>query len=434
MKFWSASGRVGTKNLYTNLKGDFIMNEKLQLRKNVYKNYVYTLLQNIDLTRGIWMIYLASKGMSLTQLGLLETIFHITSFTMEVPTGAVADIFGRKTSRIVGRIMSLISVIILLLANSFLWFSISFIFTALSYNLESGAGDALIYDSLKEIGEEETYMKVSGRKELFFQVAGVVSFFLGGYLATKSYNIAFLLTIVIAIITIAQSFTFKEPNVGRVKSVHSDENIFINQLKTSLKIILSKPKIGFLIIFTQILMAFCTCIFYYLQNYLKGDGYSEAIIGIIYAVSSLGSALVSTQVHAIEKKIKEQGILLITPLLTVGCIWGITLSEFHYVFFVLLMITEGIIYVSISDYINKMIPSKNRATILSFASMVFSFFMITLFPLIGVLGDKYSLNTAFKSLGAIGIAFVVVNSYILLKRDKKKVNKSSVEKVTRAED
>lgn len=41
------------------------------------------------------MIYLAGKGMSLTQLGLLETIFHITSFTMEVPTGAVADIFGR---------------------------------------------------------------------------------------------------------------------------------------------------------------------------------------------------------------------------------------------------------------------------------------------------------------------------------------------------
>lgn len=409
------------------------MNEKLQLRKNVYKNYVYTLIQNIDLTRGIWMIYLASKGMSLTQLGLLETIFHITSFTMEVPTGAVADIFGRRTSRIVGRIMSLISVIILLLANSFLWFAISFIFTALSYNLESGAGDALIYDSLKEIGEEETYMKVSGRKELFFQVAGVVSFFLGGYLATKSYDMAFLLTIVIAIITIAQSFTFKEPNVGRVKIVHGDENIFINQLKTSLKIILSKPKIGFLIIFTQILMAFCTCIFYYLQNYLKGDGYSEAIIGVIYAVCSLASALVSTQVHAIEKKIKERGILLLTPLLTVGCIWGIALSKYHYVFFVLLMITEGIIYVSISDYINKMIPSENRATILSFASMVFSFFMITLFPIVGLLGDKFSLSIAFKFLGAVGIVFIVINSFILLKRDNKKDLNDTVEKVTKSE-
>jgi len=219
------------------------MSYNLQLKRNVYKNYVYTLLQNIDLTRGIWMIYLASKGMSLTQLGLLETIFHMTSFTMEVPTGAIADIFGRKISRILGRIFSLISVVLLLAANSFLWFAISFVFTAISYNLESGAGDALIYDSLKEIGEEEAYMKVSGRKELFYQIAGTISFFIGGYLATKSYNIAFIITIIIGILTVLQSFTFKEPKLGRVKSEENHKNIFLEQLKTSFMVIINKPKI-----------------------------------------------------------------------------------------------------------------------------------------------------------------------------------------------
>ncbi|HNU80100.1 MAG TPA: MFS transporter, partial [Bacillota bacterium] len=167
------------------------MNYDIQLKNNINKNYIYTLLQNIDLTRGIWMIYLAGKGMSLTQLGLLEMVFHITSFLMEVPTGAVADIFGRRISRILGRVLSLVSVVILLAADCFLWFAISFVFTALSFNLESGAGDALIYDSLKEIGEEDMYMKISGSKEVFYQAAGVVSFLVGGYMATKSYNIAF---------------------------------------------------------------------------------------------------------------------------------------------------------------------------------------------------------------------------------------------------
>ena len=81
------------------------MNYDIQLKNNINKNYIYTLLQNIDLTRGIWMIYLAGKGMSLTQLGLLEMVFHITSFLMEVPTGAVADIFGRRISRILGRVL-----------------------------------------------------------------------------------------------------------------------------------------------------------------------------------------------------------------------------------------------------------------------------------------------------------------------------------------
>lgn len=392
------------------------MENNIRLKRNVYKNYIFTLLQSLDFTRGIWMIYLASKGMSLTQLGLLETIFHTTSFLMEVPTGAVADLFGRKISRILGRVFSLISVILLLTANSFLWFAVSFVFTALSYNLESGAGDALIYDSLKEIGEEEKYMKINGNKELFYQSAGIISFFVGGYLATKSYNIAFLLTVVIGIITIVQSLTFKEPSVGRVNTKEENENIFVKQLKESIKVVISKPKVAFLILFTQVIMAFCTCIFFYLQNYLKGNGYTEWTIGIIYAISSLTVALLATQVHSIEKKIKEQGLLLIVPFFTVACIWGVALSKYNYVFFILLMLTEEIIYVSMSDYVNKMIPSENRATILSFASMVFSFFMITLFPSIGLIGDKFNLTTAFKCLAMLGSILVIANAALLILR------------------
>lgn len=395
------------------------MDRNIQLRRNVNKNYLYTLIQNIDFTRGIWMLYLASKGMSLTQLGLLETIFHLTSFTMEVPTGAVADIFGRRISRIAGRFASVISVIILLLSNSFWMFALSFVITALSYNLESGAGDALIYDSLKEIDEEERFMKVNGNKELFYQTASTISFLFGGILALKSYNVAFGLTIALGIITLIQSFTFMEPSVGMGPADRGKENIFIKQIKDSLKAMADNPRIGTLIIFTQGIMAFCTCIFYYLQNYLKADGYNEAAIGIIYAISALAAALTATQVYRIERKIKEQGILLLIPAITIVCIWGIALSKYHYVLFIIMMVTESVIFVAASDYINKMIPSENRATILSFASMMFSFFMITLFPLIGVIGDKYSLRFAFVCLGAAGSILVLVNSYFLLSKTKK---------------
>jgi len=389
------------------------MNYNAKLKKNINKNYIYTLFQNIDLTRGIWMIYLAGKGMSLTQLGLLETVYHITSFLMEVPTGAVADIFGRKISRISGRIFSLISVIILFAADNFLWFAVSFIFIALSNNLESGAGDALIYDSLKEIGEEDKYMKISGKKEIFFQSAGIISFLVGGYLAARSYGTAFAVTIVFGVLAVLQSFSFREPSIGRgIKEEKG--NIFINQLKDSISVIRNNPRISFLIIFTEVIMTFCTCIFFYIQNYLKGDGYNEAAIGLICAATYMASALMAPQVHRIEKIIKEQGILLIVPFVTAACLWGVALSSYHFVFFIVLMITEEFVYIAMSDYINKIIPSENRATILSFASMVFSFFMIIVFPLIGLLGDKYSLNTAFKLLGALCSVLAAGNSLMLL--------------------
>lgn len=402
------------------------MENNIKLKSNVLKNYIFTLISSLDFTRGIWMIYLAGKGMSLTRLGLLETIFHITSFAMEVPTGAVADIFGRKASRIAGRLFSLISVILLLVASDFLWFAIAFVFTALSYNLESGAGDALIYDSLKEIGEEDSYMKISGNKEVFYQLAGIISFLFGGYFAVKSYDIAFVLTIIIGIVTLIQSFTFKEPSIGRIKQEDEKENVFIKQLKSSIRVVVKRPRIIFLIVFLEVIMVFCTCIFFYLQNYLKGNGYNEAVIGIIYALSSLGAALSAPMVHKIERRVKSQGILIIIPIITIACIWGIALSQYHYIFFIIMMLTESVIFVATSDYINKMIPSENRATILSFSSMVFSFFMITLFPLIGLIGDRYSLITAFKCLGVIGSIFVLINSIILTANKKKSRAQASI--------
>ncbi|KPU45519.1 major facilitator superfamily protein [Oxobacter pfennigii] len=392
------------------------MDNRVQLKRNINKNYIYTLLQNTDFTRGIWMIYLAQKGMSLTQLGFLETIFHITSFTMEVPTGAIADIFGRRASRILGRIASLISVIILLMANSFVWFAISFVFTALSYNLESGAGDALIYDSLKEIGEEYEYMKVSGRKEVFYQTAGAISFLVGGYLASKNYDIAFILTLIIGTVAIVVSLTFKEPSIGRMEAGHPEEKIFIKVLKESIGVVKCNPKIIMFALITQIIMALCTCVFYYFQNYLKADGYNETLIGVIYALSALIPALIAPNIHRIEKRIKEKGMLILMPTMTVFCLWGVAFLKFHYIFFILLMISEGIIYISVSDYINKMIPSETRATVLSFESMVFSFFMIILFPVIGIVGDLYSLKIAFILLGILSTALVIVNSVLLIRK------------------
>lgn len=411
------------ENTANKMRGEKSMENNIRLKRNIFKNYIFTLISSLDFTRGIWMIYLAGKGLSLTQLGLLETIFHITSFAMEVPTGAIADIFGRRISRIAGRAFSLISVVLLLVANDFLWFAIAFVCTALSYNLESGAGDALIYDSLKEIGEEESYMKISGNKEVFYQTAGIISFLFGGYLAVRSYDIAFALTIVIGILTFIQSLTFKEPSIGRISKGFEKENLFIKQLRDSIRVLLEKPRIIFLIVFLEVIMVFCTCIFFYLQNYLKGNGYNEAAIGIIYALSSLGAALSAPMVHKIEKRIREQGILIIIPVITIACIWGIALSQYHYIFFIILMVTESIIFVASSDYINKMIPSENRATILSFTSMVFSFFMITLFPLIGMIGDKYSLITAFKWVGVIGSIFVLLNSAILVVNSNKRQQK-----------
>ena len=68
------------------------MDRKKALQQNVWKHYLYCFVSNLRFTHGVWMIYLSSLGFSLTELGLVEGLFHIVSFLMEVTTGAVADI------------------------------------------------------------------------------------------------------------------------------------------------------------------------------------------------------------------------------------------------------------------------------------------------------------------------------------------------------
>src|SRR5512137_261289 len=136
----------------------------MKIERNIPKNYLYTFLSGTRLSEAIWMLYLAFRGMSLVQIGLIESVFHVTSMLMEVPTGIVADRFGRKTSRLLGRVMAMAGTALMIGSRSFWGFALAFVFVALSFNLESGAGDALVYDSLIQCGKQDSYTKVKGRQ------------------------------------------------------------------------------------------------------------------------------------------------------------------------------------------------------------------------------------------------------------------------------
>src|SRR5688500_10716321 len=62
----------------------------------------YQLLSEFGLTQGIWILYLQDRGYSLGQIGLAESVFHLAPLTLELPTGSLADVVGRKWSLAMG--------------------------------------------------------------------------------------------------------------------------------------------------------------------------------------------------------------------------------------------------------------------------------------------------------------------------------------------
>lgn len=391
------------------------------LMKNIGKNYIFTLFFNLNLTRGIWMIYLARRGFTLLELGIFEGVFHITSFLMEVPTGVVADLWGRKTSRLWGRVMFFISLIIMYCSGSFYLQAAGFAFCAMGYNLESGAGEALVYDSMLLSGEKEKYKGVAGKQELILQTAFILSYLAGGYLAVKSYFSVFIISAVFAAAAFAAALTFVEPVLKNRKKNISIPDIFRSmtvQTSGSITVIKKTPRIAFFILFSEIIFTFIVSLFFYLQNYWKGEGRSEFYIGIVFAVSAFTAGLTGYKAHAIERKLGERGVLLYLPALLILCLWGTALTSYKEIFYIMTGIIEGVLVVAISDYLNRLIPSENRATVLSFQNMAFSFFMIIVFPFIGWIGDNYSLPAAFIIMSAAGSLMYVFFLILLNKTEK----------------
>lgn len=395
------------------------MMKLIRYRRNIPLSYGFTALMNLSFTHGLWMMYLASKGFSLVQLGLLEAIFHVTSFLMEVPTGSVADIWGRKVSRLSGRLFGALSLAIMFLAPTFPLQVLGFICSALGYNLESGAGDALLYDSLLLDGQESSYLRVKGLDELLYQSCSVVAFLVGGLLATLDYSYAFSLTILTNLLAFLLALFFKEPEIEKEPRSGLFSGI-LNSLKSqifsSVKVFRETPRIAFLIVFSESLFAFMISLFFYLQNFWTDQGYLPDAIGYAYAAHAMLAAFFSFNAHRIERKINEKGILVACPIFLALCLWGIALTPYTMAFYVILGCMEGLLAPTISSYLNKLIPSRFRATILSFQSMAYSLFMIMIFPLVGLIGSTHSLLLSFTLMAIAATLLVFAYIWVLIRK------------------
>ncbi len=383
--------------------------------RNIKIDYIYTFVKNINLTNGFWLIYLASKGLSLAWLGILEGIFHVTSLLMETPTGAIADIFGRKFSRLLGLFFNVAYLSMILLGSETWHYAIAFILCALSYNLESGAGEALVYDSLKYNGREGEFVRIGGVKEVFYQMACAVGLIFGGYIAVYNYDAPFIIMIFLYIAALGVGLFFKEVPIEKTtESIHIWAAIK-NQYSVSFRFIREERRIMYIAVLLNIVGTFVLIAFFYAQNYWINFGVSESAIGLLLAAHSLMAAAGGYFAHKIEKKLGEKKLILIGFIILTLMYWFLYVEVISFVVVVLIGFVDSLIYVVLSAYLNHMIPSEQRATLLSFSSMIFSMIMIIAFPLVGYMGDQLGLNITFAILAG---TLTLMTFYLIYKLNK----------------
>lgn len=135
----------------------FPMNLKKQLAC-LYTNYFFT---GLRITDAVWVALLAARGFSLWEIGFAESVFHIVSLLCEVPSGMAADLLGRKKTLVVGGVCVVLYNLLMAFAPNLFFICVAMGLYALANAMFTGTFSALTYDSLKQCGKTDDYLKVS---------------------------------------------------------------------------------------------------------------------------------------------------------------------------------------------------------------------------------------------------------------------------------
>ncbi|MCI8748125.1 MAG: MFS transporter [Lachnospiraceae bacterium] len=410
-KLLKGSQRLKRKGLHMDIK---LYNK---LKRNIVLDYINTFITNLNMQSSVWVLYLAYCGLSIAETGIVEGIYHATSIIFEIPSGAIADLLGRKRSMVLGRVCIAISCIIMLFSRSFWYFALGFAIQALGNNFNSGSEEALIYDSLKYIGKEHEYMRIFGRRNVIIEVSQGIATVAGAVLAEYSYFWCYSACLIIALLAAIQVlFITEAPVVENMEGKHKPGwkhmgimETIRQHFKTSYNIIRSDIRILKIIIYYSVVFASQTLLFFYSQQYYKDLGYNKIQIGFILLLAGTGSCIGALFSNRLYKKYGRKIIAAASLLIAFAFVgYGFNNIILSVVLLMAASFSDSLLYPVQSDELNRLIPSGQRATLVSVDSLFFSIAMIIMFPAAGALADIRGMDTVFSSIGIGLIVFVVV--------------------------
>ncbi len=332
-----------------------------------------------------WVALLAARGFSAIQIGFAESIFHVASMSFEIPSGAIADVFGRKKTLLAGRVMAVIATVLMIFSDGFLSVAIAMVASAFSYNLASGTREALAYDTLKEAGIEREYDKFAANDMVIYQLTSSFATLLAGLALYLGYRRAYLADLAVTLASLWIAVGLKE-----VKSGLSEELGIVRRFKEvaheSAVFLKSNGAARRMIAFSALTSAVAVLILFFLQARLTSVGLKGIWLGPALFVMGLGSALGAKVNGAVKGKSYRKvgiccaiGVLICIISVFTGNIYLMVAGGFTGA------VAESLLCVRTDVLLNSMIPSEQRATLISVNSFTYSVFMIVLSPVFGVL-------------------------------------------------
>lgn len=380
---------------------------------NVWRLFAIRLFANLIPAYVIERLYWEERGMTVQMVVYAEIIYAAAIVLLELPTGIVADRWGRKGMLIVAACMGCAEFLLLVFATQFWYFALVVLLAAVGRSASSGAEQALLYDSLLAAGKASRFEQLLGRLNALDLLSVIAAALSGSFLASRyGYTLNYWISLASACAALLFTLGLREPEIrsGGVDEDESDPLPIRAYLAVSLRFFREHPGVRLAVLSGMIAGAAVNFIDEFWQTYLDRVGVPVAYFGLFSASIFLLRLPGSMLAYRLKDRFRYGSLLAGIACLFAACFVYLSVARGGYSGLAaigLICLASGVIEPLVAGYLHHRADSAMRATIGSFQSLGEH----AAVSLIG-LGFGY-FSASFDIFGGYGFVGVVCGVYVV---------------------
>lgn len=382
--------------------------DSIKNRKDYRRLLLFNLFGNICLERGIFVLCLLDKGMTIDAVAAWQSLLNLGMFSGEIPSGFFADIMGKKMSLITGKIFIAVYYLILLFSNNFTLIYISAFVYGVGSTFISGTDEALLYDILLENKNNKNTADNLGKFSAITIAIIGMSMLVGGFIQKLGWGVLFALCLVGQLMAI---FFVKRISRSDIKLATGGRKKVFSEYIQALKYEIKHKEILILLLTLGINEGVISALYILAQDEFQKHGFSTSTISIIFALEAVLSFLLLFNLDKLKGWMKDRRGLVIADFVSIG-------------FFILLLMNQGsVLVVSViilsmignffatvlMDKMNLMISPSVRSSIISVFNSVSSLIMSVIFVIISLIGQGYMMFIVIAGISS----YVIMLGYLI---------------------
>lgn len=406
-------------------------------KKNLqyYKFSAYGFLKNLRFFDAFFILFLIEQGLSYTQIGILYAVREISINILEIPSGMLADTFGRRKALIFSFLSYIASFVIFYFSHNFIFFLLAFILFGAGDAFRSGTHKGLIMDYLKQQGWSDQKISYYGHTRSWSQRGAALSSLIAGIIifAGGNYQNIFLFSTLPYVLNIILILSYPK-ELDKIKPASETKRQAMRSTFSSFITVMKNIRVIKLISHSALHSAYLKAIKDYIQPLMlqvailiplihntEQDQQNGLTIGIFYFTIYIITSLASRSSSKIEQK-SRRNIITLTLLIgfVSGILSGLLYQQGLYIFalisFALIYIIENIRKPIMTGYVADQVPNDILSSVLSAQSLIKTIMTAGVALAFGIFADWLGIGWSLCIVSAILTTGMLILSIFVPKK------------------